>query len=151
MLKKDLENYLKISDYEKPRDYQYKKNDFDELNRINRLLENCVKYDFTQFNVIFLLDYYVFFFEEIGKFELLFIGFKELKKLAFDDKLYKKEDFKKFLNALSINFDNLNNNLIREDLGNIHYYDVSFISDIEQFKNSINGDFSNCDSEIDFF
>lgn len=81
----------------------------------------------------------------------MFIGFKELKKLAFDDELYKKEDFKKFLNSLSINFDNLNNNLIREDLGNIHYYDVSFISDIEQFKNSINGDFSNCDCEIDFF
>lgn len=146
----DIEQYLKISDYTKPKDYQFSSIEFDELHRINRMLENCVSYDFTKLNTIILIDYYIYFFEEIGRFELLFLGFKSLRELAKDEALYDKQEFKNFMFGLGANFDTLNDNLVKESFENIHYYDVSFISDIEQFRQSL--DSSNsivCD--IDFF
>lgn len=134
----DLSQYLAISDYEKPKDYVFTNENFEELDRINKMLISCVDKDFNKFMLSTLLDYYVFFFENIGEFELLFIGFKELKRISQDETMYSKMEYKIFIKGLSENFDNLNNNLIREDLDNPHYYDVAFIGDIEQFKQSLN-------------
>lgn len=147
----NLSKYLEISDYEKPNDYIFTQENFEELNRINELTRKCVEYDFNKFMLITMLEYYTYFFEQIGEFELLFIGFKELKRISMFDILYENDEFKRFIKGLSYNFDQLNLNLIKENFKEQHYYDVAFIGDIEQFKLSLNPKLPDNDFGIDLF
>lgn len=144
----ELNKLLKISDYEKPRDYNFTEENYNELKRLNNMLKNCVDYSFDRFSLTIVLDYYSYFFSLIGKFELLQIGFEKLIEISIDETNYSNEKFQKFLKAISDNFEKLNNNLISTEIKNIHYYDVSFISDIQQFKDSIIP--PNQENEIEF-
>ena len=129
-----VKELLNVSDYNKKNDYQYTRENYEELKRINILLKNCVEHDFQYFVLNTIIDHYIFFFKTIDSFSLILQGFKEIKKIIKSDTLYKTKRFEKFIKGLVDNLDKLNENLKSNQLKNIHYYDVAFIADIEQYK-----------------